>query len=77
MIRQACRKWLRRLLASTGVCAAIAVISAVLQGALAASGDFDGAAAVRGVLLVALTGLGISLIGQVVVLAIIELMREE
>ena len=76
MNRQAWRKWLARLLVSSGVCALIAMISAVLQGALAATGDADGATAVRGVLLVAVTGLGMTLVAQFVILVVLELNRE-
>ena len=71
------RSWLRRGLTALVVCALIAAVSAILQGVLAALGDDDGAAAVRGVLLVAITGAALCLVGLVVALAAIEIHRDE
>jgi hypothetical protein len=71
------RSWLRRGLTVLAVCALVAAVSAILQGVLRALGDDDGAAAVRGVLLVAVTGAALCVIGLVVALAAIEIRRDE
>jgi hypothetical protein len=70
------RTILTRLLAATGVCAIIAVLAGVLYGALSATGDVTGATAVTGVLFVAVTGLILSVAGQVIMLTLIELSRD-
>jgi hypothetical protein len=70
------RRWLARLLATAAVCAIIAAVSGILQGVLSATGDADGASAVRGVLLVAVTGVALCLAALLVLLAVIELKRE-
>ena len=71
------RRWLRRLLTAAVICAIVAAVSGALQGVLSATGDGDGASAVRGVLLVASAGLSLSLAALVVVLAMIELNRDD
>jgi hypothetical protein len=71
------RRWIARLLTAAAICAIIAAVAGVLQSVLSATGDADGASAVRGVLLVAGTGIGLSLAALVVVVALIELHRDD
>lgn len=71
------RPWIARGLTVLLGSLALSVVAALLSGLLHAGGDRAGAAAVQGVLWVAAAVAVLTLVGQVVLLSLIELQRRE
>ena len=71
------RPWIARALWSGAASLGISLVAGLLTLVLTAAGDGSGAAAVRGVMLVAITVCGLSALSLVVLLAAIELQKPD
>ena len=71
------RPWIARALWSGAASLGISLVAGLLTLVLTAAGDGSGAAAVRGVMLVAITVCGLSALSLVVLLAALELQKPD
>ena len=71
------RPWIARALWSGAASLGIGLIAGLLSLVLRAAGDGSGAAAVRGVMLVAISVCGLAVVALVVLLAANELQRRD
>jgi hypothetical protein len=69
------RTWIARALWSGAVSIGIGLVAGLVSLVLKAAGDHSGAAAVRGVMFVAVTVFGLTIVSLVVMLAVAEVLR--